>query len=57
MRSGYLKTYDQVLIKVGRLKQQYSWISPLYEVKVLRSEAKHAQSVTDTKLPAPPHRI
>ncbi len=46
-KPGYLKNYEKVTIKVGRLKEKYKKVSHLYEVEVSKKEGtKHAESVT-----------
>ena len=50
-KPGFLKNYDKVTMKVGRLREKYKKISHLYEVKVNpKKGTKHAASITVTKL-------
>ncbi len=47
----YLKNYEKVLVKIGRLREKYKKVSHTYQVTVTRKKGtKHAESVRFTKL-------
>lgn len=50
-KRGYLKNYEKVLVKVGRLREEYKQVAHLFEVKVTRKKkGPHAASVTVVRL-------
>ena len=57
-KRGYLKNYEKVLRKVGRLTEKYKTVVRLYEVKVAKKKGtQQAASVTVTRLDSHTRRI
>lgn len=53
-KKGCLKKYDKVLIKIGRLRQDYSKVSSRYTITVEKDEKSgNASSITWQQQPAP----
>jgi transposase len=57
-KRGYLKNYEKVLRKVGRLTEKYKTVARLYEVEVTKKDGtQQAGSVTVTRLDSHARRI